>query len=203
MGTIITDVSNHNAVVDATPSALRVINYNTAGYPTFANMSWTAIYGTKVEIIPSTLTAGTCYWACRNLGSRMAYLVSLELITEFSGTAAATRSIFDIGRFTGATPTGGTTLDPCPLSSNYPATTMTDVRYAPGGLTVTGITFGPPVGNFSIRSQLADGKTYTLSASVAGFEIAPNEGFYIRCQPTSAVISGAAITGHALWAEAG
>lgn len=201
MGTIITDVSNHNAVVDATPSALRVIEYNTAGYPTFPAMSWTAIYGTYVQIIPTTLTSGTCYWACRNLGSRMVYVVSLEMITSFTGTAGTTRSLFEIGRFTGNTPTGGTALTPCPMSTSMPSTAVTDVRFAPGGLTTTGITFAPAISNVSVTSQLSAGETFNLTATVAGFELAPNEGFYIRA--SSAIVAGAAINGHILWAEAG
>lgn len=187
--------------VDSLSKALRVIPYTTAGMPQFGSMTWDGISGVPVSIIPTTLTSGTCYFACRNLGARMAYLVSLELITSFTGTAAATRSIFEFGRFNGATHTGGTAVTPSPMSTAQGASTITDIRFAPGGLTGTGVTYGPPIGNVAVMSQPTAGEVYTLSASVAGFEMAPNEGFYVRAAGT--VIAGAALNGHMLWAEVG
>lgn len=196
---LIGTTSGTEADVDTTPKAVRTISYNAAGQPTFEATNWTGIYATRIEIVPSTLTTGTTYFTMRNTGARTVSLVSFEVQGSFTGTAAASRSVFEIGRFTTATPTGGTALTPVKLRTSYGTSSVGDMRFAPGGLTTTNVVFESPVALIPIANQLTWNLLFDLNASVAGFELATNEGFYIRAN--TAIVSGAALHGHLLWAE--
>lgn len=196
---IIGATSATEADVDTTSKALKVISYNAAGTTTMESTAWSGIYGTKIEVVPSTLTAATTYFAMRNTGAKTATIAAFEVQLSFSGTAAASRSVFEIGRFNTATPTGGTAQTAIKMNNASAATSMGDLRFAPGGLTTTSVVFENPIALINVTNQLTWNLAYDLNATIAGMTLAVNEGFYIRAN--TAIVAGAALHGHILWAE--
>jgi hypothetical protein len=89
-------------------------------------------FTTVIDVVPSTLTAGTPYWALRNTGGRTIYLRRFDLQQGFTtATAAAARSSFELIRFTG-TPTSGTAVAPAKKLSTSSASIASVVTLAAG-----------------------------------------------------------------------
>lgn len=164
---------------------------NSGGKEIYKNFS--GLYDLPIQIIPTTVTANTYYFTLRNTGATTFELLELEVQATFAGTAAATRSIFGMGRFSTATPTGGTAITAIKMDTVMPAITY-DARFAPAGLTVTGVVAETNVSQMQIISQLT--ATYAgeiVNASIQEFTLAPGEGFYIRAE--TANVAGAAFVG--------
>jgi hypothetical protein len=156
-----------------------------------------------IEVVPTTLTDGTTYWAMRNGSTKRIFIQKFELTMGFVGTAAASRSAFRIERFAGATPAGGTALAAVKKANSQPASTMADARYAPAGLTVTGITFEQAFYRVAVNNQLAApiacDLDFTNGPEGNRLCLAPNEGIAIRAY--GAVVAGAYVMGQMTWAE--
>jgi hypothetical protein len=156
-----------------------------------------------IEVVPTTLTDGTTYWAMRNGGTKRIFIFKMELQLGFSGTAAATRSAFRVERFAGATPTGGTALAAVRKANAQPASTLADARYAPAGLVITGLTFEQAFYRIAVTNQLAAVETpdldFTAGPESNRLTLAPNEGLAIRAY--GAVVLGAYMMGQVTWAE--
>jgi hypothetical protein len=187
--------------VDATSKAGRATLYKADGslyYNTYAG-----IYRARIEIIPTTLTLGTTYFAMRNLGTRRCYIRVIDISIGFSGTAALTRGIYEIDRFSAATPTGGTTQTALKTRNTWPASSMTDIRFAPGGLTTTGVTFEAPFHLIGHTNQVTVDRDDRIAPPSDDedfwMEIAVNEGLCIRAN--TALVAGTYLTGSIVWAE--
>lgn len=186
--------------VDPTSKAARVTLYDSTGLPIYAEYSGS--YMVPFEAIPSTLTDGTTYYAIRNLGTKRVFIHSIRIKAGFSGTAAASRSQLRFERFSGATPTGGTAFSAIKKDNTMAASTVSDMRYAPGGLTTTGITFEQRFATLGVTNQLN-----VDAASIMEYGdhpkdrivLAVNEGLAIRAH--GAVIAGCWFIGEIHWDE--
>lgn len=164
---------------------------------------YAGIYRARIEVIPTTLTLGTTYFAMRNLGTRRAFIRVFDLSAGFSGTAALTRSIYELVRFSAATPTGGTAQTALKTRNTWPTSSVTDIRFAPGGLTTTGVTFEAPFHLIGHTNQVTVDRDDRLAPPPDDedfwLELAVNEGFAIRAN--TAIVAGSYLTGSILWPE--
>lgn len=193
--------STDTLTVDATSKAARVTQYTTAGALT--NPEYAGSYITRVEVIPTTLTAGTTYFTMRNLGTRRVFIRRMEFKLGFSGTAAASRSLYEIERFSAATPTGGTAITALKKDNTHPASSVTDIRFAPGGLTTTGVTFEAVLHLIGHTNQLTIDHSQDLSfigdGEAGKIVLAVNEGLCIRAN--TAIVAGSYLVGNITWDE--
>lgn len=186
--------------IDPTSKAGRVTLYRSDGtevYPVYAS------YLVRIEVIPTTLTAATTYFTMRNLGTKRAFIRKIELKMGFSGTVAASRSLFEIERFSTATPTAGTALTALKKDNTYAASSVTDIRYAPGGLTTTSVVFEAPFHLTGITNQLtvdhSQDMEYVGDGEIGKLVLAVNEGLCIRAN--TAIVLGAYLIGSITWDE--
>ncbi len=195
---LIQGTSGNELEVDVTSKAARVILYKKDG--TEGDPQVTGAYAARIEIVPSTLTSGTVYWAIRNNHATLTvYLRKFELKLGFSGIAAATRSAYEMIRFSGATPTGGTALPPVKRRTTY-ANSLIDARFAPAGLTMTGTILDTSGAWHTVghTNQLNVDHAQNI-ASENGFELLPGEGLAIRA--SGALVLGSYLVGSVRWEE--
>lgn len=180
----------------------RVTLYKSDGTPHFTE--YEGSYMVRIEIIPTTVTAATTYFAMHNLGTKRAFIRKIEMKEGFSGTAAASRSIFEFERLFTATPTGGTALTALKKNNNtMPTSSVSDIRYAPGGLTTTGVTWEAPFFLAGVTNQLntdfAQDLDFANSGEQGKFVLNINEGLAIRAN--TALVAGAYLIGQISWDE--
>lgn len=183
--------------VDTLPKASRNILYKADG---------TAVnpikndYMARIEVIPSTVLAATTFWTMRNLsgGTIKVYITKLEMKVGFSGVAAATRSIYEIVRFTTATPTGGSTLVAIKKDNAQAASVVTDIRFSAAGLTVTGAVFETPWHLIGHTNQVTIDHNQDISFD-DGLVLGPGEGLAIRANTT--LVAGSYLIGSIRWQE--
>lgn len=202
MATIKSGYSTDYLEVDANRGA-RVNIYDSGGnnrYPAYIGG-----YMAHIEAVPSSiLSDGTTYWAMRNTGSRVVLLRVLNVMASFTGTTAATRSIFRIERFSAAMPSGGTALQVVKRDNSDPNSSIGSVAYANGGLTATGVIFeGNSPGLFGTVNVLNGMVTNTFDFTAGGeegrFALAVGEGLCIRAH--GPVVAGIAFHGSIWWDE--
>lgn len=181
--------------VDLTPKASRIIEYKADG--TVAQPINTGEYLSRLEIIPTTLTAAVSYFSMRNLGALRIYITKLETKVGFSGVAAATRGIYEIARFTTATPSGGVAIAPT-KKNTVMATSTCDVRFSPAGLTVAGIVVESPWHLIGHTNQVTIDHTQDIEFD-SPFILNPNEGLVIRSN--TALVLGSYLIGSIRWNE--
>lgn len=198
---IVSGASADLQTIDPTSKAGRVTLYRSDG--SLLSREYAGLYRAKIEVIPTTLTANTTYFAMRNLGARKVYLRRINLQVGFSGTAAATRGSYSLCRFGSATPTGGTAETIIKLRNSWPTSSVTDIRFAPGGLTTTSVVFEAPFHLITHTNQLMIDREEAIEQDAEDedwtFELAVNEGFCIRAY--TAVVLGSSVTGSVIWAE--
>lgn len=225
MAVIKSGATTDTLTVDPTSKAARVTLYDVAGVS--INPAYT-IYQVAVNVQPTTLSTGTTYWTMRNTasgGGKSVYLrgASLTLSEFFTNTStvasiAGGRSLFDLVRFSAATPTAGTALTVMKRrSADGTASVVTDVRFAPGGLTTTSVSFeASPFTYLSITTQgvgfapatnnnpsSASWFNQPLDFTGGGEEgrviLGPGEGLAIRANGT--ILANTAILGTIWWDE--
>lgn len=165
-------------------------------------MAGIGAYNIIVQVAPTTLTQGTTYFAMRNTdGTKIVHILSIVLSGGFTGTNAATTSLFGLCRFLNATPTGGTSSNVVSNNTLYQTSAIGDARFAAGGLTTTGVTFDNYFFGAVVRSNLAVQSVFPLVLNTYEnpFILNPGEGLAVRAGST--VISGAAIYGGISWYE--
>lgn len=189
------------ATVDPVSKALRTTLYRPDGAVIFP--TYDGSYLTRIEVVPTTLTGGTTYFSMRNLGSKRVFIRRIEMKWGFSGTAAATRSIFDFQRFSTATPTAGTTQTALKKDNVFATSSVTDIRFAPGGLTTTSVVFESSffIGGISsnVNCDHAQDLHFLGDGEHGKFVLAVNEGMCIRANGT--VVAGAFCIGQITWDE--
>lgn len=181
--------------VDSLPKASRIIEYKADGTPVQATN--TGEYLSRLEIIPTTLTAGVSYFTMRNLGALKVYITKIEMKVGFSGVAAASRSTYEIARFTTATPSGGVAIVPTKKNTAM-ATSTCDVRFAPAGLTVTGVVVEAPWHLVGHTNQVTIDHSQDIEFD-SPFILNPNEGLIIRSN--TALVLGSYLIGSIRWNE--
>ena len=185
------------ATVDPISKALRVGLYNSDGseiFPTFDGN-----YSVPIDVVPSTLTDGTTYWAIRNTGAKNAHIHRIRIKLGFVGTEAASGSKFQLRRFSAATPTGGTALTPNKFNNLAPASSIGDCRFAPAGLTETGLSFEQRFEMLGVSSSHSNDAPATIKFGEHKFILAPGEGLAISAY--GAVVAGCWIIGAVSWDE--
>ena len=162
---------------------------------------YAGVYSLRFEVVPTTLTAALAYWTMRNTGSRRVIVRSTSITNGFSGTAAASRSLYEMGRFGSATPTGGTSLTPIQHDNTYPASSVLDARFSPSGLTTTGVVFEAPFALFGVPNQLnaVTTREWNPISEQDAFTLAVGEGLYIRSN--TAIVLGSYLVGSIKWSE--
>lgn len=157
-------------------------------------------YFARLDLVPTTLTAGTVYFSMRNNGTTKATIKKLLALMNFSGAVVATRSVYEIVRFSGANMTGGSAVQAVKGSNTTDANSVvTDLRFAPAGLTTTGVTFETnAIAVISHANQLTADTTAEMNFEEE-LELAPGEGLAIRA--STAVVAGTALQGMLFWAE--
>lgn len=165
-------------------------------------------YGANIEIVPLTLTAGTTYWTMYNGGSSPVKIYSIFLMGDFIGTAAASRSVFGICRFSAAVPTGGTALNIINIDTTFANSLISDIRSGNGGLITTSVVFESYFYFFSFRNSISIAPTVHLNFEVMDFPFNRNynvltlnngEGLAIRARST--IVAGAGLFGSIFWQD--
>lgn len=165
-------------------------------------MAGIGAYNILVRAIPTTLTAGTTYYAIRNTdASKIVNITNIYLVSAFTGTNATTYSIFGVCRFSAATPTGGIAATIIQNDTTTSASAIGDARFAGGGLTTTGITFENYFMGIVEVSQvtLIPVHPYILNIFENPFLLRPGEGLAIQAANT--IITGSMIYGNIAWYE--
>lgn len=161
-------------------------------------MAW---YSLPVNVRQTAATAsGATVWAMRNAtGATITVNIErIELSVTFDGTVASgITARYDLIRFSGATPTGGTALTVTQLYSGDTASQLADARFLDTGLTTTGMVFNPPMAVIGCPAALGAMARYTLQGPV--LSLGPGEGLCIRTNTTTAI--GIAIFGQVVWSE--
>lgn len=152
-----------------------------------------------IDLVPATtLTSGTVYFALRNGGARSIYVRRFDLQMGFTGTAAASRSSYEIVRFTAGTPSGGTAMAPAKKITSSAASAAT-VLVAPAGLTMTGATFDAgPIHRVASPNQVTVSTTQDVIFTDE-LVLAPGEGIVVRAN--GAIVAGSFLTGSMGWYE--
>lgn len=192
---IIQNATGVQQEVDLISKASRATDYKIDG--TLVHPINTGEYLSRIEIIPTTLLLGIPYFSIRNLGALRVFITKLEMKIGHSGVASATRSIYEIARYTSATPTGGTTILPTKKNTSMPTSTC-DVRFAPAGLTAAGIILETAWHLLGHTNQLNIDQIQDIEFD-SPFILNPNEGLVIRSN--TAIILGSYIIGSVRWNE--
>lgn len=211
--------------VDPLSKAARVTLYDVGGLA--VNPAY-GIYSVAVNVQPATtLTNGTAYWSMRNTasgGGKSVYIRGMTLnlsqtAVNVSTTAsiAPARSILEFIRFSGATPTGGSTYTVIKRRNADAATVVTDVRYNPTGLSMTsvvaeaspfllvaitnaGVGFSPAANNNpSSATYVTQQLDWTNGGEEGRIILAPGEGLTIRANGT--LQTNCAVLGMIWWDE--
>lgn len=159
------------------------------------------VYTHRFEVVPTVLTAAATYWAMRNTGVVTAYIRRLVLKLGFSGTAAASRSLFELVRFYQGSYSGGTQITPVGAKRVAPTPAVNDGRFSPAGLTAAGILTEAPWLLVGVTNQLAADHVLDWEAidEQDCLLLAPGEGLALRAN--TAIVLGAYATGHISWGE--
>lgn len=197
-----TQTVSGNVIVSNFPSTQNVAVLDSGA--TNINPAYDGSYGLPIQIVPTTVTAGTVYWQMRNAGAKRVFIRKIELILGWvTTTAAATRSVLSMRRATGSNTPGGTAITPIKKSSTMPASSVTGA-FAPAGLTITGLTqeadfsvFG--TGNNAGQSQSFD-LDFTSGGETARFVLQPGESLLFESQAL-AVVAGFHALGQVTWDE--
>ncbi|MET0403042.1 MAG: hypothetical protein ABW123_11595 [Cystobacter sp.] len=166
-----------------------------------ANQSYDGGYVLPVEIVPTTVTAGTVYWQMRNAGAKRVFVRKVELMIGFQGTAAASRSSFGLARATGANTPGGTALTPVKKASAMAASSVTSA-FAVAGLVTTGLAIEQDFHRSAIPNQLNASFPFDLDFTPDEWNLlvlAPGESLLIRAN--GALIAGVFLFGQVTWCE--
>jgi hypothetical protein len=158
-------------------------------------------YFTGISVVPTALTTGLNLFFLRNTSAtKKIKIQKIEVIMVFSGTAAATRSLYAIKKLTGVTATTGTvTLIPV-LGQTGNAVSVADVKWAAAGGTLTGGTLqGTNVMSIGHANQLTTNIVYDRNMSDAPLTLLQNEA--ISLQTDGAIVAGSTVIISVRWME--
>jgi hypothetical protein len=158
-------------------------------------------YFTGISVVPTALTTGLNLFFLRNTSAtKKIKIQKIEIIMVFSGTAAATRSLYAIKKLTGVTATTGTvTLTPVPGQTGNPVS-VADVKWAAAGGTLTGGTLqGTNVMSIGHANQLATNIVYDRGMTEAPLTLLQNET--ISLQTDGAIVAGSTVIISLRWTE--
>lgn len=156
-------------------------------------------YSNFISVRQSAATAaGAVVWAFRNNeSSRSIFIDHFDLQVMFDTATPLARSYqrYSVVRFSGATPTGGSSITPCPLDTTT-NDAVVDIRTATTGLTIPG-------GLVQAQTLMipgtpaVDGSNISHEAPIYGLQLRPGEGILISLLVTAVV--GQCIGGYLFW----
>lgn len=217
MATIKSGATTDIWTIDATSKAGRVTMYDTGGTP--INPAYST-FMSRIEVVPTLLTTGTTYWTMKNTasgGGKTAYIRAMSLnialiVNSATATTAGVRNALEFERFTGTTPTAGTAIAAIKRrTADATATVVTDIRFAAGGVTTTGVSFDIPflitqvvtptinAVNQGVAAFATQQLDYTNGGEEGRIALAPGEGLAIRA--SGAVNAGLSLYGSIWWDE--
>lgn len=189
-----------NAIALATETSLAAINAKLGALvagsaPVLIANRVDNAYVASVHLVPSTLTSGTYYLT--GVASGTLRIKKIRVGVTFTGTNAASRSVFEIERFTSGTPSGGSSITAVGKASTNAASQLT-LSYANGGVTLS------PTGNvvvatFAVVSQNSMSDFIEIDMSDAPIMLTANQGLAIKAAST--VISGVGLAVGLSWTE--
>jgi hypothetical protein len=148
-------------------------------------------YQAALTIIPTTLTTGLNYAVVRNTSAtKKVKITKIELIGFFVGTAAASRSLYNITLFTGGTATTGTAVPISKRNSINPTTSL-ECKILATGLAVTGTTFTGNITTIGHANQLSANIVHDFDYSNIPLVLNQNEGFVV--QSNGAIVAGSTL----------
>jgi hypothetical protein len=159
-------------------------------------------YSAPIKIRQSASTgSGATVWSMRNSASSTVtvFIERIELLLAFDSGTPLTRSLqlYDLVRFSTATPTGGTTVSVAQMYSGDTGTQVSDVRFLDTGLTTTGAVFNPPF--CTIGCPATDATTTKYQRDTIALILGIGEGFCIKLN--GAAVIGQSLTGEIVWSE--
>ena len=151
----------------------------------------------------TTATSGTTVYAFRNSVSstKTVYLKAINLALDFDGATSLTTKYYDLCRFSGATPSGGTSLTVIKAQTSDDTSNVTDARYLDTGLTTTNVTFESAFHTIGISINKPNGSQPIVfnNGQIPNISLAPGEGFAIRTNGTTSI--GLGLFGSIAWVE--
>ncbi len=190
--------------IDPTSKAGRVTLYRSDGSEIWPKPNGAYLLPVGFRMT-AALAANSLVWAMRNGSSRTIVIKRVTLLVGFDGTAAASVSIYNLLRFTGANPTGGNALTVVKRDSTDPASTVQDSRESTGGaaLTDAGISYESPFARVGCQRQVnANNQLNLIPLNLEReglFILGSNEGLGIRL--VNAAVIGDHILGGVSWDE--
>lgn len=194
-------VGNTAVTIDPTSKAMRTSRYGPDGVP--SDLVRVGGYIARFDIVPTTLTSLTPYFSFGPTGTRTLAVREWEFITGFTGAvpAASQSSIILLHYVSGMSFSGGNLTQQIKLDNNMPYST-TDIRFAPGGLTIVGGLSAENLFSGLITTQYVDTEQdfeYVSENDPAKLLIGPGEGLVFLSVGT--VVSGVYISGSITWDE--
>jgi hypothetical protein len=160
-------------------------------------------YLTSFILTPTTLTAGSVYFAMRNSSATKKIRVrQLKITQQFTGTAAASSSNFAIQPYShNAAPTGGTaiTTDIIPVNPINATVSALNLRASNAGGIVNGGTLDPRKILFGSANQLAMSNDFVIQAADTPLTMPPSAGFTVRAE--GAIVAGTTLRVTMIWDE--
>lgn len=183
--------------VDSVAKAARVIQYDTKGNP--ITRGFDGDYFGRVLLVPNTLTDNIAFHALYNpTGSgKRVFVRKLEYILSFAGTAAASRSIFKLNRFSGVAPSGGTQVNAPSSDTVLDAVAVGYSYVSDAGIVIAGQE-SSPLTTMGIQNQ--------LTVAVFGRFDPPeplvlNPGQGLVVSSSGAIVAGVSMQGTFHWSE--
>lgn len=161
-------------------------------------------YSAAVNIRQTAVTAANAtVWTMRNpAGSaKTVYIESIGLNATFdSGTPVVRTTLrYQLGRFSAATPTGGTAVTVVENDNANSSTAVTDARFLDTGLTTTSVIFESPFSVISVPAVDGGAASFYAQHESIPFVLAAGEGLAIRLNVASA--AGQGLSGVISWSE--
>lgn len=204
MAKIQSGASTDEMSVDPTSKAARVTLYDSLGRE--INPQKNNKYFLPILIDVTAIQAANSYiWMMRNDVTKKITFNNITLNCCFHGSATTISQLFELVRFSGANPSGGTAIA---IGANVPRknsgvsahSTIQDARFNnAAALTIGGISFEPNgIASFGVPRSPA-GQQFVFDFSKLDIELGAGEGLAIRA--TAATVVGDIVQGVVHWTE--
>lgn len=165
---------------------------NTWALPVEIMDNETSTYFLAQDIVPTTLTTGLNFFCLRNTHAvKKIKIAKIEIIAFFTGTAAASRSLYNLKKFTGWTAQTGTAVQIEKGNTTNP-TSIASATWLATGLTVTGATVSTAnIASIWHANQLTANIVYDRDMEQWPLILGQNEGIVL--QSNGAIVAGSTI----------
>lgn len=195
--------SGQQLEVDGISYAARVTLYDKLGNPIVSEPKGSYMLPVSMGRQTAAIASGSSIWTMRNNTVKTMRLQDIMLMAGFDGTPAATSAIYNLVRFSAATPSGGAAVLPIKTKSGWGVSNLLDARQDPAAaLTVTNVVFETAFATLNCPRQ--NGATNDLQLMIGksywdAIELAPSEGLAIQLGAVGVI--GDVISGYVRWIE--